>query len=101
MASASTGGGEAAIGGEGVDSLRNDACTVAGLGDLEKLRRLVECEGCSVSKPDGQGYYALQWAALSVRPAEAQYIIEWQRCGDCFGGVVFVIVLVLAEVELW
>ncbi|KAF7148973.1 hypothetical protein RHSIM_Rhsim03G0253000 [Rhododendron simsii] len=45
-------------------------------GRAHNLRRLVECEGCSVSEPDGQGYHALQRAALSVRPAEAQYIIE-------------------------
>ncbi|KAG5559495.1 hypothetical protein RHGRI_009131 [Rhododendron griersonianum] len=75
-ASASTGGGEAAIGGEGDDSLRNDVYTAAAYGDLEKLQRLVECEGCSVSEPDGLGYYALQWAALNNRTAAAQYIIE-------------------------
>lgn len=58
------------------ESLRNDIYTAAAYGDLEKLHRLVESEGCSVSKPDGLGYYALQWAALNNRTAAAQYIIE-------------------------
>ncbi|KAL9442214.1 hypothetical protein AB3S75_020680 [Citrus x aurantiifolia] len=58
------------------ESLRNDVYTAAAYGDLEKLQRLVECEGCSVSEPDGLGYYALQWAALNNRTAAAQYIIE-------------------------
>lgn len=58
------------------ESLRNDVYTAAAYGDMEKLRRLVESEGCSVSEPDGLGYYALQWAALNNRTAAAQYIIE-------------------------
>lgn len=58
------------------ESLRNDVYTAAAYGDLEKLHRLVECEGCSLSDPDGLGYYALQWAALNNRTAVAQYIIE-------------------------
>lgn len=58
------------------DSLRNDVYTAAAYGDMEKLQRLVESEGCSVSEPDGLGYYALQWAALNNRTAAAQYIIE-------------------------
>ncbi|KAI3771768.1 hypothetical protein L6452_02936 [Arctium lappa] len=62
----------------GVDeeSLRDDVYTAAAYGDLEKLQRLVESEGCSVSQPDSLGYYALQWAALNNRAAAAQYIIE-------------------------
>ncbi|CAH8387674.1 unnamed protein product [Eruca vesicaria subsp. sativa] len=32
-------------------------------------RSLVECEGRSISKPDGFGYYALQWFALNNRTA--------------------------------
>nr|APR64358.1 protein S-acyltransferase 24-like [Populus tomentosa] len=60
----------------GEDSLRNDVYTAAAYGDLEKLQRLVESEGCSVSVPDNLGYYALQWAALNNRTAAAQYIIE-------------------------
>lgn len=58
------------------DSLRNDVYTAAAYGDMEKLQRLVESEGCSVSEPDALGYYALQWAALNNRTAAAQYIIE-------------------------
>ena len=58
------------------ESLRNDVYTAAAYGDMEKLQRLVEFEGCSVSEPDGLGYYALQWAALNNRTAAAQYIIE-------------------------
>lgn len=62
--------------GVGEEILRNDVYTAAAYGDLEKLQRLVEGEGCSVSEPDGLGYYALQWAALNNRTAAAQYIIE-------------------------
>ncbi|KAH0888559.1 hypothetical protein HID58_050988 [Brassica napus] len=58
------------------ESLKNDVYTASAYGDLEKLHRLVECEGCSVSEPDGLGYYALQWSALNNRSAVAQYIIE-------------------------
>lgn len=58
------------------ESLRNDVYTAAAYGDLEKLQRLVEGEGCTVTEPDGLGYYALQWAALNNRAAAAQYIIE-------------------------
>ncbi|XP_022861168.1 protein S-acyltransferase 24-like isoform X1 [Olea europaea var. sylvestris] len=58
------------------DSLRNDVYTAAAYGDMEKLQRLVEGEGCSVSEPDALGYFALQWAALNNRTAAAQYIVE-------------------------
>ncbi|XP_043813498.1 protein S-acyltransferase 24 isoform X1 [Manihot esculenta] len=71
--------GAKGIGNGGVaseESLRNDVYTAAAYGDLEKLQRLVESEGCSVSQPDSLGYYALQWAALNNRTAAAQYIIE-------------------------
>ncbi|KAK7264846.1 hypothetical protein RJT34_32458 [Clitoria ternatea] len=57
-------------------SLPDDVYTAAAHGDLEKLRRLVEQEGCTVTEPDGLGYHALQWAALNNRTAAAQYIIE-------------------------
>lgn len=60
----------------GDEMLRNDVYTAAAYGDLEKLQRLVESEGCSVSEPDGLGYYALQWAALNNRTDAAQYVIE-------------------------
>ncbi|XP_024631328.1 protein S-acyltransferase 24 [Medicago truncatula] len=58
------------------DSLRNDVYTAAAYGDLEKLRRLVEQEGCLVTEPDGLGYYVIQWAALNNHTAVAQYIID-------------------------
>ncbi|CAN1177087.1 Protein S-acyltransferase 24 [Linum perenne] len=60
----------------GDESLRNDVYTAAAYGDLVKLQRLVEIEGCSVSDPDGLGYYALQWAALNNQNVAAQYLIE-------------------------
>lgn len=73
------GGGAAPGGGGGAgaqEALKNDVYTASAYGDLEKLQRLVEEEGCSVSEADGAGYYALQWAALNNRTAAAQYIIE-------------------------
>uniref|UniRef100_A0A7N0T1B8 S-acyltransferase n=1 Tax=Kalanchoe fedtschenkoi TaxID=63787 RepID=A0A7N0T1B8_KALFE len=74
-AATSNGGGESDdVASE--ESLRNDVYTAAAYGDLDKLRKLVEGEGCSVAEPDGIGYYALQWAALNDRAAAAQYIIE-------------------------
>lgn len=74
---AATGNGNGTID-EGADeeSLRDDVYSAAAYGDLEKLQRLVESEGCSVSQPDNLGYYALQWAALNNRAAAAQYIIQ-------------------------
>ncbi|KAG6472882.1 hypothetical protein ZIOFF_070360 [Zingiber officinale] len=68
--------GGAAASGMTEEPLKNDVYTAAAYGDLEKLQRLVEVEGCSVSEPDGAGYYALQWAALNNRTAVIQYIIE-------------------------
>ncbi|CAN6540719.1 unnamed protein product [Malus baccata var. baccata] len=79
-ASANSANNNGEANGIGEESLRNDVYTAAAYGDLEKLQRLVECEGCSVSETDGLGYYALQWAALNNRTAAAQYIIE--RGGD-------------------
>ncbi|KAL0334013.1 UNVERIFIED_CONTAM: protein S-acyltransferase 24, partial [Sesamum angustifolium] len=58
------------------ESLRNDVYTAAAYGDMEKLQRLVEREGCLVSESDSLGYSAHQWAALNNRMAAAQYIIE-------------------------
>ncbi|XP_039158072.1 probable protein S-acyltransferase 23 [Eucalyptus grandis] len=45
-------------------------------GDLEQLRRFVEQGGASLSTPDANGYYALQWAALNNFADVVQYIIE-------------------------
>ena len=58
------------------ESLREDVYTAAAYGDVEKLQRLVESEGHSLSKPDALGYYPLQWAALNNRIAPARYILE-------------------------
>ncbi|GAB4832765.1 Protein S-acyltransferase 24 [Ancistrocladus abbreviatus] len=72
--SAVAGGGDGGIA-INEEPLKDDVYTAAAYGDMEKLQRLVESEGCSVSEPDGLGYYALQWAALNNRTAAAQYII--------------------------
>ncbi|CAI9294455.1 unnamed protein product [Lactuca saligna] len=45
-------------------------------GDLPKLRKFVEEDGVSLSQPDGNGYYPLQWASLNNFADVAQYIIE-------------------------
>ncbi|XP_058115701.1 protein S-acyltransferase 24-like [Magnolia sinica] len=76
VGSTATSGGGVISEAQGDEILRNDVYTAAAYGDLEKLQRLVESEGCSVSEPDNLGYYALQWAALNNRTAAAQYIIE-------------------------
>ncbi|XP_024965595.1 protein S-acyltransferase 24-like isoform X5 [Cynara cardunculus var. scolymus] len=83
---AGTGNGNGTIeAGVDEESLRDDVYTAAAYGDLEKLQRLVESEGCSVSQPDSLGYYALQWAALNNRAAAAQYIIEvFPRTHYCY-----------------
>nr|CAB3445867.1 unnamed protein product [Digitaria exilis] len=62
--------------GEEEEALKDDVYTGAAYGDLEKLQRLVELEGRSVTEPDAHGYRALQWAALNNRVAAAQYILE-------------------------
>ncbi|GJM90412.1 hypothetical protein PR202_ga06689 [Eleusine coracana subsp. coracana] len=41
------------------EPLKDDVYTGAAYGDLEKLHRLVEREGRSVTEPDGLGYHAL------------------------------------------
>lgn len=53
-----------------------DVYSASAYGDLEKLRRFVERYGQSVATPDGNGYYALQWAALNNYADIAEYIIE-------------------------
>lgn len=63
-------------GGAGKERSRNDVYAAAAYGDMGKLRRLVEVEGCSVCEPDVHGYHALQWAALNNRCVAAQYIIQ-------------------------
>ncbi|RZC49177.1 hypothetical protein C5167_017602 [Papaver somniferum] len=54
----------------------NDVFAASAYGDLEKLRKFVGKDGCSVSTPDGNGYYPLQWAALNNIPEVTQYIIQ-------------------------
>ncbi|KAE8688148.1 Protein S-acyltransferase 24 [Hibiscus syriacus] len=71
------------------ESLRNDVYAAAAYGDLEKLHRLVEYEGCSLAEPDGLGYYAIQWAALNNRTAAAHYII------GVFSSVLVIILMIL------
>ncbi|XP_050210401.1 probable protein S-acyltransferase 23 [Mercurialis annua] len=53
-----------------------DVFSASAYGDFEKLRKFVEEDGTSLSTPDGNGYYALQWAALNNFADIAQYIIE-------------------------
>lgn len=54
----------------------SDIFSASAYGDLSKLSKFVEEDGASVSIPDGNGYYALQWASLNNFPDIAQYIIE-------------------------
>ncbi|KAL3723928.1 hypothetical protein ACJRO7_036007 [Eucalyptus globulus] len=51
------------------------AATAAVVVDVQ-LRRFVEQGGASLSTPDANGYYALQWAALNNFTDVVQYIIE-------------------------
>lgn len=53
-----------------------DVFSASAYGDLNRLKRFVEHNGSSVSLPDANGYYALQWAALNNSLHVAQYIIE-------------------------
>ena len=53
-----------------------DVFSASAYGDFEKLRKFVEEDGASLTNPDANGYYALQWAALNNFPDIAQYIIE-------------------------
>lgn len=62
--------------GASISELVVDVCSASAYGDLEKLQGFVERDGQSVSLPDGNGYYALQWAALNNVPNIALYIIE-------------------------
>lgn len=53
-----------------------DVFSASAYGDLEKLKKYVEEDGASLSSPDANGYYAIQWAALNNFPEIVQYIIE-------------------------
>ncbi|GLJ30518.1 hypothetical protein SUGI_0604130 [Cryptomeria japonica] len=58
------------------EQLKNNVYAAATYGDVETLKRLLLEEGCSVAKPDGNGYYALQWAALNNHTAAVHFILE-------------------------
>jgi len=55
-----------------------DVYSAAAYGDLERLRGFVERGGAAAAlrEPDGNGYHALQWAALNNYPHVALYILE-------------------------
>ncbi|XP_039777270.1 probable protein S-acyltransferase 23 isoform X2 [Panicum virgatum] len=55
-----------------------DVYSAAAYGDLERLREFVERGGAAAAlrEPDGNGYHALQWAALNNYPHVALYILE-------------------------
>lgn len=53
-----------------------DVFSASAYGDFEKLRNFVENDGVSLSRPDGNGYYPLQWPALNNFTDIVQYIIE-------------------------
>ncbi|XP_015956176.1 probable protein S-acyltransferase 23 [Arachis duranensis] len=53
-----------------------DVYTASTYGDLQKLRNFVEHDGASVTVPDGNGYYALQWACLNNFHEIAHYLIQ-------------------------
>ncbi|GER42111.1 S-acyltransferase [Striga asiatica] len=57
-----------------------DVFSASAYGDFDKLRKFVEDDGASVSLPDGNGYYPLQWAALNNFADVVHYIID--RGGD-------------------
>jgi palmitoyltransferase len=48
----------------------------AAFGDFEKLRELAEAEPEALHRPDDQGFYALQWAALNNRVAVLTYLLD-------------------------
>ncbi|KFK39958.1 hypothetical protein AALP_AA3G311600 [Arabis alpina] len=61
-----------------------DIFSASAYGDLHQLQRFVEHDGSSLSLPDSNGYYALQWASLNNYLHVAQYII--QHGGDVNAG---------------
>lgn len=60
----------------GVGVVIFDVFGACAYGDLSKLRKYVEEDGVSVSQPDGNGYYPLQWASLNNFPHLVYYIIQ-------------------------
>lgn len=57
---------------EPVDTL-SKACAY---GDLDKVRQFVDADPSCVNKPDENGYFPLQWAALNNRVPEATYLLQ-------------------------
>lgn len=53
-----------------------DVFTASAHGDLHKLKTFVEQDGASVSVPDVNGYYALQWASLNNFHEIVHYLIQ-------------------------
>lgn len=53
-----------------------DVFSACAYGDFHKLRKFVEEEGASVSRPDANGYLALQWAALNNFADICHYILQ-------------------------
>lgn len=45
-------------------------------GDFDKLRAFIESDPQLVNKPDEQGYYPLQWAALNNRVSETNFLLS-------------------------
>lgn len=48
----------------------------AAYGDFEKLRELAEADPDALHRPDEQGFFALQWAALNNRVAVLTYLLD-------------------------
>jgi palmitoyltransferase ZDHHC13/17 len=59
-------------GGEVIDTV-SKACAY---GDFERAKRFIEDDPSCVNKPDEQGYFPLQWAALNNRVSEATYLLS-------------------------
>lgn len=53
-----------------------DVFSAAAYGDYDKLTRFVQQDASSLTRPDHNGYYALQWAALNNFADIVQYILE-------------------------
>ncbi|KAJ0078425.1 hypothetical protein Patl1_37244 [Pistacia atlantica] len=53
-----------------------DVFSAAAYGDFQKFRRFVQEDASSLTRPDDNGYYALQWAALNNFADIVQYILE-------------------------
>ncbi|CAH1414992.1 unnamed protein product [Lactuca virosa] len=62
-----------------------DVFSASAYGDLLKLRKFVEDDVVSLSQPDANGYYPLQWASVNNFPDVAQYIIEVLRYTSLYG----------------